>query len=339
MFHTVAVIKRNYSSADKKRYITRNQYFPVSHRMIKAHILQRFPFNNQCCTAYQQELIRVCTELVDRGLADHKFVGELISGHDSKFWSCVSEALLADRLRGKNFPARPKRGNGPDFLVMDGDLKVWIEVICPEPIRVPDTWLVCQPGEVINFPHQEILLRWTSAIKEKAEKLVGSADGKVKGYLKKGKVAPNDAYVIAVNGCQLRSGPFSAHFGISQFPFAAEAVFSIGPHQIIINRETLKVVERDHQYRPYIQNHNDAQVPTYVFLDPRFNPVSAIWAVDLNGGSSIGNSEPMAVIHNLNANNPISIGFLPADEEYVATPTSSDEYTLKKVGVDSASDD
>ncbi|MGZ8934776.1 MAG: hypothetical protein ACXW04_07735 [Methylobacter sp.] len=221
---------------------------------------------------------------------------------------------------------------------MDGDRKVWIEVICPEPTRVPDTWSTYQPVGAINFPHQEILLRWTSAIKEKAEKLVGSADGKVKGYLKTGIVAPNDAYVIAVNGCQLRNGPFSAHFGISQFPFAAEAVFPIGPYQLKIHRETLEVVERGHQYRPYIQNQNGAQVPAYMFLDPRFNPVSAIWAVDLNGGSSIGNSEPMAVIHNPNAVNSVSVGFLPADDEYVATPTSSNELTLKKVGADSADD-
>ena len=313
--------------------------FPVNHRMIRNHILQRFSSNNQRCIIYRQELIRVCTEFVDRGLADYKFIGELTSGKDSKFWSCVSEALIADRLHGKNFPDRSLRGNGPDFLVMDGDLKVWIEVICPEPIRIPDNWATCQPGGVVNFPHQEILLRWTSAIKEKAEKLVGSADGKVKGYLKKENVASNDAYVIAVNGCQLRSGPFSAHFGISQFPFAAEAVFPIGPYQLKIHRETLDVVERGHQYRPYIQNHNNALVPAYAFLDPRFNPVSAIWAVDLNGESSIGNSEPMAVIHNPNAVNPVSVGFLPADDEYVATLTSGNEYILKKVSSDRASDD
>jgi type I restriction enzyme S subunit len=307
--------------------------------MIEAHIHQRFPFNDQRCAVYRQELIRTCNEFVDRGLADPKFVVELTSGQDSKFWSCLSEALLADRLSGKSFPVRSERGKGPDFLVMDGNLRVWIEVICPEPTRVPDTWSTYQPGGVINFPHQEILLRWTSAIKEKAEKLIGSVDGKVKGYLKTGIVAPNDAYVIAVNGCQLRNGPFSAHFGISQFPFAAEAVFPIGPYQLKIHRETLEVVERGHQHRPFIQNQNDALVPAYAFLDPRFNPVSAIWAVDLNGGSSIGNSEPMAVIHNPNAVNPVSVGFLPADDEYMATPISSNELTLKKVGADSVSDD
>lgn len=306
--------------------------------MIEAHIHQRFPGDDRHRVAFRLELIRACNEFVDRGLADPKFVTELTSGQDSKFWSCVSEALLADRLRGKNFPVRSVRGEGPDFLVMDGDRKVWIEVICPEPTGVPDTWSTFQPEGVFDFPHKEILLRWTSAIKAKAERLVGSADGTIKGYLQTGVVAPNDAYVIAVNGCQLRNGPFSAHFGISQFPFAAEAVFPIGPYQLRINRDTLGVVERGHQHRPYVQNTNGAQVPAYMFLDPRFNPISAIWAVDLNGGSAIGNSEPMAVVHNPNAVNPVAVGFLPADDEYVATPTSSNELTLKKVGEPSASD-
>jgi len=305
--------------------------------MIEAHISQRYPRNDPRSVAYRQELIRVCNEFVSRGLADPKFVKELTSGQDSKFWACVSEALLADRLRNKVFPDRSAIGEGPDLLVMDGDRKVWIEVICPEARGVPAGWLTFEEG-VTDFPHVDILLRWTAAIKEKAEKLIGNADGTIKGYLQAGVVASNEAYVIAVNGCQLRNGPFSALLGISQFPFAAEAVFPIGPLQLRISRETLKVVGRGHQHRPYIINRNDAQVPAYTFLDPRFNPISAIWAVDVNGGAAFGNTEPMVVIHNPNALNPISVGFLPADNEYVATPCSDNEFLLEKIDSQSISD-
>jgi len=267
---------------------------------------------------------------MESGLADPKFVKELTSGENSKFWACISEALLADRLRDKVFPKRPVVGEGPDFLVMDGGLKVWIEVICPEARRVPEDWLTFKKG-ITDFPHVDLLLRWTAAIKEKAEKLIGNADGTIKGYLQAGVVASNDAYVIAVNGCQLRNGPFPALLGISQFPFAAEAVFAFGPLELKISRETLKVVEQGHQHRPYIINRNDAQVPAYTFLDPRFNPISAIWAVDINGGTAISNEEPMAVIHNPNALNPISMGFLPADSEYVAAQSSDNELLLERI--------
>jgi len=299
--------------------------------MIEAHIRQRYPRNDRHSIAYCDELIRGCNEFVACGLADRKFVRELISGQDSKFWACITEALIADRLRDKNFPERSMTvDEGPDFLIEDGDQRLWIEVICPEPRGIPTDWLTSCEG-VINFPYVDILLRWTAAIKEKAEKLIGNAEGTIAGYLQKGVVASNEAYVIAVNGCQLRNGPFSALSGISQFPFAAEAVFPIGPIQLKINRENGKVFDRGHQHSPYIMNRNNAQVPSFTFLDPRFNPISAIWAVDLNGGSVIGNSEPMAVIHNPNALNPISMGFLPADSEYVATPCSEDEYLLEKI--------
>lgn len=140
---------------------------------------------------------------------------------------------------------------------------------------------------------------------------------------------PSDGYVIAVNGCQLRSGHFPSLLGISQFPFAAEAVFSIGPYQLQIDRDTLKVVDSGYKHRQYVKNKNGSLVPTYTFLEPRFNLVSAVWALDLNGESAIGNSEPSAVVYNPNASNPISLGFLPADSEYVATQRD-DEYILEK---------
>lgn len=298
--------------------------------MILPHIEQRFPGDHPRTVAIRRYLADTCTDFVNRKLADPKFLNELASGSDQKFWACISEALVAGRLQDKCFGTRKTRGEGPDFLVMNGTRRVWIEVVCPEPVRVPSEWLNPELGKGINFPHEEILLRWTSAIKAKAEALIGSSDGTQAGYISSGVIAPDDAYVIAVNGCRLRSGPFPALFGISQFPFAAEAVFPIGPYQLRIDRETLEVVDHGHQHRPYVLNHNGAKVPAYTFLDPRFSPVSAIWAVDLNGGSAIGNSQPTAVIHNPNATNQLSLGFLPADDEYVAT-AHDNELVLHKV--------
>lgn len=297
--------------------------------MIRARIEKRFPGDHPRTVAVREYLVRVCEDLIGRGRADPKFAAELASGSDQKFWACMSEAFIGDRLRDKQFGARDTQGEGPDFLVMDGARRIWIEVVCPEPANVPADWLNPKLGAVIDFPHEQILLRWTSAIKAKAEALIGSSNGKQEGYLKSGLVEPADAYVIAVNGCQLRGGRFPALFGISQFPFAAEAVFPIGPYQLRIDRESLKVIDRGHQHRPYVLNKNGAKVPAYTFLDPRFHSVSAIWAVDLDGGSAIGNSEPMVVVHNPNAMNPISVGFLPADEEYVAI-AKGDELVLSK---------
>jgi type I restriction enzyme S subunit len=298
-------------------------------RIIAASIEKRFPSDHARAVTVRAHLVAACTQFVSRGLADPKFAIELGTGSAQKFWACVSEALIALRLRDKTFGARKAVGEGPDLLVMAGNHRIWIEVVCPEPIGVPVDWLNFELGKVGSVPHEEILLRWTSAIKAKAEVLVGSPDGKQLGYLKSGLVAPDDAYVIAVNGCRLRNGPFPALIGISQYPYAVEAVFPVGPYELKIDRHTLEVIDSGHQHRLYVLNKNRSQVPANTFLDPSFNPVSAIWAVDLNGGSAIGNSEPMAVVHNPNASNPVPTGFLPADDEYVAVP-EGDGFILRK---------
>jgi len=65
---------------------------------------------------------------------------------------------------------------GPDLLIEHQSGKIWIEVICPMPTGLPSDWLEQTAGKAVNHPHEAILLRWTSAIKEKAEKLLGNAN-------------------------------------------------------------------------------------------------------------------------------------------------------------------
>jgi len=298
--------------------------------MIETFVNNKFPGDHPNRIAWRHELVRACTSFVQSGFADPKFLNELVSGEEHKFWSCISEALVAQRLNGKIFPKRANPGVGPDFLVLDGERKVWIEVICPEPVQLPAAWIEFRPNTVISFPHEDILLRWTSAIKAKAERLFGN-EKRREGYLASGIVAEDDAYVIAVNSCRLRNGPFPSLIGISQFPFAAEAAFGFGPFQITINKETLETVGTGYQHRPFVKNRNGADVPAHTFLDPAFEPLSAIWAVDLNGHSAFGGSEPMYVVHNPNATCPVSKGFLPSLHDYVAR-LEGDFYVLDRPG-------
>ena len=212
----------------------------MNNELIETFLLQRYPGDGRP-QARREEIAYACNDFIKSGLADSNFTKELCSGSEKRFWSRVSEALLAARLKKIGLTPEASHGGGPDFSVIDNGRKIWIEVICPEPTGLPLDWIEPEMGKAISFPHEQILLRWTSAIKEKAEKLLGSLDGTVKGYIEKGIVASGDAYVIAVNGRQLRSGhPFPELLGISQFPFAVEAVFAVGPYQIKIDRDTLK---------------------------------------------------------------------------------------------------
>jgi hypothetical protein len=217
---------------------------------------------------------------------------------------------------------------GPDFFIENGKNKIWIEVITPKPEGVPPEWVNQPESGTWGFPHEAILLRWTGAIKDKAEKLLGNPDRNIRGYIPKGIVAENDAYVIAINGRLLRGKAFPQLEGISQFPFAVESTFCVGPFAFNIDRRTLHTTGSGHQHRPLIPKLNGAQIPTDTFLDPRFAAISAIWAVDIDENLLLDRSRPMIVVHNPSANNPIVEGFLPAYAEYIAIDQGN-EYLLE----------
>ena len=84
--------------------------------MIRSQLEKRFPGNHPRTVAVREHIGKACTEFVDSGLADSKFVSELTSGSDQKFWACVSEALIATLLRDKQIGQRKTVGAGPDFL-------------------------------------------------------------------------------------------------------------------------------------------------------------------------------------------------------------------------------
>lgn len=290
---------------------------------------RRFPGEGRRAI-YRAALLRACNAFWESGLSDPKFVTELISDSDQKFWSSVSEALVYQKLCGYAFFQRADIGSGPDFLLAADQRRLWIEVTCPSPSGLPSNWSNVLKNQVISAPHDAILLRWTGAIKQKFEQLMGSTEGNV-GHLKQGQVSSDDIYVIAINGCQLRHGPFSQLIGISQFPYAAEALFPIGPYEVRISKDTLDVAASGHQHRLVINKPNGAEIPCYAFLDPKYEMISAVWAVDYNGSAELGNSEPSALIHNPLAANPLPLGFLPADTEYVATAEGDDDFLFRQI--------
>lgn len=294
--------------------------------MLEEFLLARYPNGSSNSEQVHEFVLDLCRRHIELGLGDQNFEGNLSGGSESRYWQFLSEALLARELLDAGLDVRPSR-DGPDFLVMHEGRKIWVEVICPEPTGVPENWFGHEPNRRVTSPHEEILLRWTSAIKEKAEKLLGNPEKNLVGYLEKGVVGINDAYVIAVNGRLLRD-VFNSFTGISQHPFAVEAVFAVGPYQITVDRSSKKVTDGKHQHRPIISKPTGSSVPAYTFLDPDFRAVSAIWASDIDDCWIIGNAKQMAVVHNPIATNRIPEQFLPATSEYVATACEDGSYLL-----------
>lgn len=290
-------------------------------------LAQRYPGDFHRLVAVREFLERACARHIELGLGDTDLVQKLCSGDEHRYWQQMSEILLGHELLEAPL-ALIASHEGPDFLVERDGAKLWIEVTCPRPQGIPAEWLERPSGKAISMPHEAMLLRWTAAIKEKAEKLLGNSSTGAPGYIAKDVVGERDAYVIAVNAKLLRGPHFASVTGISQYPFAAEAVFAIGPYAVNISRETLEIVDSGHQHRPTIRKPSGAEVPAYTFLDPRFRPISAIWATDVDESWVIGNTKALAVIHNPQATNPLPVGVLPAYREYVAR-LDGDEYVLE----------
>lgn len=297
---------------------------------IRDAIEQRYLGQAGLVPAMRERLIAIADQYLADGHGDLNAEQRLRSSDNHVYWQQLSEVLLGHQLAEAGI-AFIHQGAGPDFRIEHQGRTIWVEVITPTAAGVPAEWLADACEGVRDFPHEAILLRWTAAIKQKAEVLLGGPDHP--GYLANGLVAPGDAYVIAVNGRLLRGGGglFDALTGISQLPFAVEATFAVGPIQVRFNRENMEAGEPEHQRRYHIPKPVGQPVPAHTFLDPRFRPISAIWATDVDEFSILDRPPSMAVIHNPEAPNSISVGLLPAQSEYVARVLDEEQYQLERV--------
>lgn len=262
---------------------------------------------------YKASIIALWEKYVALGLPNKHFVSELSSGKKEAIFQRVWEMMIARHLDALGHKISTS-DEGPDFRIEHEGKTIWIEAICPEPKGVPQHYLDSpKPGEfkVGDVPHTEVLLRWTAAIKEKRDKL--------SEYRKKGIVNDGDAYIVAVNGCQL--GAFAMDRGVSQFPYAVEAVYPAGPISIPVDRATGEFGKPFVLVRPKIENAKGSPVPTTVFLDKANAGVSAV--VAFSADRSEGDILPLDVVHNHFASAPLPTGMLG---------NSSDEWVTEADG-------
>ena len=179
-----------------------------------------------------------------------------------------------------------------------------------------------KPGEfkVGDVPHEEVRRRWITAIKAKADKLAE--------YRAKGIVGDDDAYLIAVNGCQL--GALPMHHGLSQLPYAVEAVYPVGPIAVPIDKETREFGT------PYLSNQwaiksaKGKPIPTSMFVNKKYADVSAVIAC--TSDRSEEPILPLDVVHNDFAKVGIPRGmFGPKADEWVTEPDGKEGINVNKV--------
>lgn len=301
-------------------------------RKVETYLGQRYSDNKEVL-----ECLIILVRLYNSwSLNDSKFETDFTSGRDEHFYGYIWEMVLARHLKSLGLDIQSD-DEGPDFSFTYDNQRIWVEAICPGPEGLPDDWLVMQnigePARVRNVPYEQILLRWTAALKEKKEKLTGrtryNGDRKP-GYLETGVVDKNEPYVVAISACRLGSPSFLLHNGISQLPYAVEAAFPVGPIQVIINRDTMETTGQRHSYRRIVKNRNDAEVRTDNFLNPAYSGVSAILGTPAGINTACGQDAPFALVHNPLADNPLPQGLLRVDQEFVAED-HGDHFDLRDV--------
>jgi hypothetical protein len=271
---------------------------------------------------YKAYLLTLWEKFLALKLPSEHFVTEFTSGKKAVVFQRAWEMMVARHLDAQGFTITTAP-HGPDFRFEQGGRTYWVEAVSPEPMGVPEDYLEGpRPGEfkVGDVPHEEVRRRWITAIKAKADKLAG--------YRAKGIVGDNDAYVIAVNGCQL--GAFPMHHGVSQFPYAVEAVYPAGPIAIPVDKETGAFGT------PYVSNQwaiKSAQgkpVPTSMFVNDKYADVSGVIAC--TSDRSKEPILPLDVVHNHFAKVPIPHSlFGPEADEWVTEPDGKQGINLKKV--------
>jgi len=271
---------------------------------------------------YKASLLALWEQYLALDLPTEHFVTEFTSGKKAVAFQRAWEMMVARHLDALGY-AITTAPHGPDFRFEYDGRTYWVEAVSPEPMGVPEDFLESpKPGEfkIGNVPHEEVRRRWITAIKAKADKLTG--------YRAKGIVGDDDAYIIAVNGCQL--GAFPIHHGVSQFPYAVEAVYPAGPIAVPVNKETGAFGT------PYVSNQwaiKSAQgkpVPTSMFVNERYADVSGIIAC-----TSDRSEEPILsldVVHNHFAKVPIPQGLFGEDaDEWVPESDGKDGIDVKKL--------
>lgn len=261
---------------------------------------------------------------VASGAADQNYLVELGSGDAGQFWSRVWEAMLYARFHDQGWTVSGA-GSGPDFRIETPAGPVLVEATVPSPEGLPQSQLVFQPG-VHDVPYKEILLRWTSKLADKR--------AKHEEHIAKGLADPKLPFVIAINSCRL--GYMAEENGISQWPYAVEATFPIGPLAVPIDPQTSEMGEAFQSLRFFVAKQSGVEIPTGNFLDPAYASISALigcaqcYADDVTAAKFAGHP-PYFLVHNPLATNRLPIGWLPGAIEYAAERKDDDTFVLSRL--------
>jgi hypothetical protein len=194
-----------------------------------------------------------------RPYADPHFLDEFARQFFPRFW----EMYLGCSLLDTGFSLEPSGGAGPDFRARGphGEL-VLIEAAAATAGVSDDAVPELENDKVVQVLTERIVLRITSAIRTKHEKLLGFVQS---------KSVPDGAHlVVAVN-----TGSIGHAVGLFNPPLSVQAVLPIGNLQVMFDREDPDYRQESYAHRSEIQRPSGhSPVSTSFFLDPESSILS-----------------------------------------------------------------
>jgi hypothetical protein len=246
--------------------------------------------------------------------ADPNFLTEVRRTFQARFWEMyLTCSLLAGAATRGYRVSCPKPG--PDILLEFEGHRVWIEavIVTDGAPGLPDSVVEPNPDRSGTIPEEKIVLRYTSAIREKYSKYLR--------YLRDGRTKGADAFVIAINASYLSYKWTQAENDAPRF---LKALYPLGPYQLLLDKVTGEIVGSSNEPRFHIVKASGAEVPVQTFLDRRWRGISAVLCSFADAGSHrapLGFDFELA--HNPMGRCPIQKGLIPGRRAWVAKLTDT----------------
>lgn len=239
--------------------------------------------------------------------ADKNFIDEFKKQFTQRAW----ELHLGSTLLNRGYILESKTPSGPDFKISHKDINIWIEAIAVKKgygkDKVPD---LEAEGEivVIDVPEKEMMMRLTSALKEKYRKYLQ--------YLENGQIKETDPFVIAIDRSDLK------HLD-AQIPLILKCLFAIGYQVLFIKngKPKPKIEGSTWSSRDKINKANGSEIPLLFFRDATYKGISAViyCVYDILNSpkdpSHMGNN--FVLVYNPFAKNPLPDNFFEFGETWI----------------------
>jgi len=218
---------------------------------------------------------------------------------NSRTWEMyIGTALITNNLKIKT----SKDDSWPDFIINDS---IYLECTACRNASSPNKPDYIPPveyGKVVDVPRQQMIMRITSAIRDKYTTY--------KKNLKSDKTLEDKPFIIAING-----GLFHSSKG-SILPLIYDVLYGLGDLRLTIERKGIKVspgkLDITQRERIYKYKEKKSPIEVNLFLTDTFKEISAVIfspQLIINTPEKLG--KDCLIVPNRHAKNPIDTNLFP----------------------------